>query len=82
MGMWFMNIPNGVFLPAAGYRYSDIGSGTTPTYNAGTDGYCWSSDASGSSYGYYLYFGSGNADIYDINGTYGFSVRCVKGAIQ
>ena len=82
MGMWFMNIPNGLFLPAAGYRGNDVGSGTTPTGYAGTLGYFWSSDAYDSSNGYSLSFGSGYAGINLNFRTHGFSVRCVKGAIQ
>ena len=82
MGMWFMNNSNGVFLPAAGARGNDVGSGTTPTGYAGTLGYFWSSDAYDSSNGYSLSFGSGYAGINLNFRTHGFSVRCVKGAIQ
>ena len=83
MGMWFMNNPNGVFLPVAGNRNSHVGSGTSPGLNAGTVGYCWSSDANNSSGGYYMGFYSGFAGIYSSNDrAFGFSVRCVKGSRQ
>ena len=82
MGMWFMNNPNGLFLPAAGYRHRSVGSGTTPTNDAVSSGLYWSSDASGSSSGYRLHFLSGNAGISYLGEEHGCSVRCVKGAIQ
>ena len=82
MGMWYMNNPNGVFLPAAGYRYYNVGSGTSPTTNAGTFGYYWSSDAYDSSYGYGLLFNSGSTGFIINSRTNGFSVRCVKGDQQ
>lgn len=83
MGMWFMNNPNGVFLPAAGKRDNFVGSGTSPTYASGIDGYYWSSDAYNSSNGYSLTFNSGYIGItHYSNRTNGFSVRCVKGNRQ
>lgn len=67
-----------LFLPAAGNRNNNEGSGTTATNNAGTNGNYWSSDAYNSSYGYNLNFNSGNANVNNNNKTYGFPVRCVK----
>ena len=81
-GMWFMSTSTGLFLPVAGYRDSDVGSGTTATGNAGTYGFYWSSGATGSGRGDGLYFFSGSAYVYDYNNTHGFSVRCVKGTKQ
>ena len=67
--------PNGnsIFLPAAGYRY-DSG-----LYNAGSDGYYWSSSLieSNSSYAWYLYFGSGSSYKDDCDRYYGLAVRAV-----
>ena len=83
MGMWFMNNPNGVFLPAAGARDNTIGSGTGPAGSAGTRGFYWSSGAGSSSYGYSMDFLSGKAYIYaNSYRTDGYSVRCVKGEKQ
>ena len=67
--------PNGnhIFLPAAGCRYgSSLGL-------AGEYGYCWSSTPhdSYSNLVWYLLFGSGEQDMYDINHYYGLSVRPV-----
>ena len=46
--------------------------------NAGSYGYYWSSTPSGSSYAYYLFFGSGNVDTVNYGYRYiGQSVRCV-----
>lgn len=81
-GMWFMNSDKGLFLPAAGARDYNEGSGTTATNVAGTSGYYWSIDAYDSSYGYYLSFRSGLANYYSSDKTYGYSVRCVKGTKQ
>lgn len=81
-GMWFMNKTKGFFLPAAGGRYNNEGSGTTATYSAGSYGYYWSSDAYSNSYGYRLDFRSGYSNVTDLNKTCGFSVRCVKGTKQ
>ena len=64
---------NSIFLPAAGYRYnSDL-------YNAGSDGYYWSSslNTSGSYYAYYLGFNSGNVYSYYNYRDFGQSVRPV-----
>ena len=77
-GMWFMNNPNGLFLPAAGYRNYREGSGTTATSYAGSEGDYWSSAAYDGSYGYYLYF-TGNARVSHYDKTYGYPVRCVQG---
>ena len=81
-GMWFMNNTKGLFLPAAGDRDSFAGSGTMPTYGAGTYGGYWSSDAVNSSYAYLLYFSSGNAYVGNSTKTNGLSVRCVQGDKQ
>ena len=77
-GMWFMNSSTGLFLPAAGYRDGDKGSGTTATaYTNGTGSYYWSSDLNGNSaYGLYIL----KNDVFvDANGNRksGVSVRCV-----
>ena len=83
MGMWFMNNPYGLFLPAAGGRNNNVGSGTSPTGNPRTYGYYWSSDGYNSAYGYNLYFYSGYANIGNhYERPHGFSVRCVKGNQQ
>lgn len=63
-----------IFLPAAGFRYSN---GTMDS--VGKNGNYWSRSPSGS-YGYRLYFSnSGSIYIDDYNRYYGQSVRCVKG---
>lgn len=63
-----------IFLPAAGFRYSD---GTM--YGVGQNGDYWSRTPSGS-FGYRLYFASsGSIYIDDYSRSYGQSVRCVKG---
>jgi uncharacterized protein (TIGR02145 family) len=62
-----------LMLPAAGGR--DFGNGAL--YNRGNSGYYWSSTEFGSSYAWYLYFGSSDADTYDYYRTFGLSVRCV-----
>lgn len=84
MGMWFMNNPDGLFLPAAGRRTDFLGnaSGTAPTGGAGTGGFYWSSDTHGSSFAHYLYFGSGYTFLDNGSRTDGLSVRCVKGTRQ
>lgn len=81
-GMWFMNNPYGVFLPAAGARDVSVGSGITPTSETNRDGAIWSSDPDNTGNYYFLYFSSVGANISYNPGTYGMSVRCVKGAIQ
>lgn len=60
-------------LPLAGNRLCNIGT----LERAGSDGYYWSSTVSDSN-SRYLYFQSGNANIYSANRAYGFSVRCIK----
>ncbi|MCY6346735.1 hypothetical protein [Bacteroides hominis] len=78
-GMWFMNSSIGLFLPAAGWRDGNKGSGTAATtYTDGTGSYYWSSDLNGNS-GYGLYIR--NNDVFvDGNGDRqsGVSVRCVR----
>ena len=74
-GRWFGGVNTGLFLPAAGYRYSD---GTMS--NVGSFGYYWSSTPSDSSTAYYFYYGTGTGGAtssYDRNRCR--SVRCVKG---
>ena len=47
-------------------------------FNAGYDGYCWSSVAYSSAYAYYLYFSSSYVNpSYNVSRYYGQSVRCV-----
>ena len=82
MGMWFMNNPEGLFLPAAGYRDSVLGSGTDVSDARDTYGNYWCSDADDSGCGYYLYCTSGIAYTYTDSNASGFSVRCVKGGEQ
>lgn len=77
-GMWFMNKAKGLFLPAAGIRYYSVGSGTTASDRAGTEGYYCSSDARNSDLGHILNFKSGYSGVYDDDKTAAFSVRCVK----
>lgn len=78
-GMWFMNKPKGVFLPAAGFRNS-LGSGTTPQRNDGLNGYYWSKEDDDNCSA--LYFSSGFAHTATaadaVFKTDGNSVRCVK----
>src|SRR5574344_1988880 len=61
-----------IFLPAAGYRYSDGGA-----YDRGSFGRYWSSTPGGAN-AYGLYFSGGDAGMGNYNRAYGFSVRCVK----
>ncbi|MDE6182803.1 MAG: hypothetical protein K2F53_00050 [Rikenellaceae bacterium] len=62
--------------PAVGYRY-DASSGKL--YNAGQNGYYWSSVASDSNNAYSLYFGSGYLGVSTSNNKQtGRSVRCVR----
>ena len=72
-GMQFGSGSNTLFLPAAGYRFYD---GTL--YDAGSDGYYWSSTADDAPYSYYLYFTAGIAYVYwyDYRAN-GLSCRCV-----
>jgi uncharacterized protein (TIGR02145 family) len=64
-------------LPMAGYRFYNSG-GTL--YNAGSIGNYWSGTVTvGFGYSHYLYFSSGNANIYaDGQRALGFSVRCLE----
>lgn len=82
MGIWFMNKTIGLFLPAAGYRTTYVGSGTTANDGAGTSGSYWSSDPEGKASGYGLNFYNGYTDVSYYNRSRGFSVRCVKGTKQ
>lgn len=81
-GMWFMNKTIGLFLPAAGNRLYDEGSGITPTYYSGSHGVYWCSDDSNfpiSNMGYFMSFYSSSASIGSGAKTCGYPVRCVKG---
>lgn len=66
---------NTLFLPAAGYRFSDGSMNYEGKY-----GFYWSRTPT-SSYATYLYFSSSSssASIDNNDRKYGFSVRCVKG---
>jgi hypothetical protein len=67
-----------VFLPAAGYRNSYLG---TYVYDKGSTGRYWSSSCQGSSNAYNLYFTSSSLGTdYSMNRNYGESVRLVKDA--
>jgi uncharacterized protein (TIGR02145 family) len=75
---WSQNNSVGAFasplkLPMAGYRNSSNGS----LFGVGTNGYCWSSTVSGTN-SRTLDFNSINANMYDNNRAFGFSVRCLK----
>lgn len=64
---------NSIFLPAAGYR------GGSSLYNAGSNGYYWSSSlyTDNPLYAWNVYFGSDNVRRYKFTRYYGFSVRPV-----
>ena len=68
--------PNGnsIFLPAAGYRDG------ADTYDAGSDGYCWSAThfEITTQYPYFLFFDSGGRYTYWYGRYYGHSVRPVS----
>lgn len=81
-GMWFMNNPKGLFLPAAGLRSDNEGSGTTATYDSGIQGYYWASDIKENGYGYYIIFYTNDAYTYASSKENGRSVRCVHGEKQ
>jgi hypothetical protein len=59
---------------AAGYLYSSNGS----LGSRGLYGYYWSSTQHDSSYGWYLYFYSGNCNMDDSYKAYGFTARCLR----
>lgn len=63
-----------IFLPAAGYGYSDLNS-------PGSSGLYWSSTPNSGYSGsaWYLFFGSGDFDRYDLNRSLGFPVRPLRG---
>ena len=66
---------NGNWFPAAGGRYSDVGSMSS----VGGGGYYWSASPYSESYGYYLFFYSGSVNpAHNVNRAYGLSVRCVQ----
>jgi hypothetical protein len=67
-----------VFLPAAGFRNSNLG---TYVYDKGSTGRYWSSSCQGSSNAYNLYFTSSSLGTnYSMNRNYGYSVRLVRDA--
>ena len=67
-----------VFLPAAGFRNSNLG---TYVYEKGSTGRYWSSSCQGSSNAYNLYFTSSSLGTnYSMNRNYGYSVRLVRDA--
>ena len=77
-GIWFMNKTKGLFLPTAGFRDSDVGSGISPTTQNGVYGFYWSSNAD-SQGRFYMGLGSNDTHVLgDSNKTFGLSVRCVK----
>lgn len=66
---------NGNWFPAAGYRYSGVGS----MAGVGSNGYYWSASPYSENDGYSLGFFSGYVNPADYrNRAYGFSVRCVQ----
>lgn len=83
-GMWFMNNTTGLFLPAAGTRTFQEGSGTAPSRDAVEYANYWTSDIylSEPGKGYGMGFYSAHAQTFDYYGTFGFTVRCVKGIRQ
>ena len=62
---------NGIFLPAAGYRYDSEFS------DAGSLGYYWLSSLSGTDFAWYLFFNSADYDVYNGYRDDGLSVRPV-----
>ena len=81
-GMWFMNESTGLYLPAAGCRYAEEGSGTTGIIRVGVSGYYWSSDAVYVTDGQSLVFVAGGVIVVGDRQASGKSVRCVKGTKQ
>lgn len=81
-GRWFGGNHNSdhkgsLFLPAAGWRYSNSGV----LVSASSSGYYWSSSPNygGNNNAGTLYFYSGNVyPLYSSSRAYGFSVRCVQ----
>jgi hypothetical protein len=65
---------SGLKLHAAGFLLYTVGSLT----GRGLFGNYWSSTQLSSTYGWYLYFGSGHSDMPNSNKAYGFSARCVR----
>lgn len=78
-GMWFINKPNGLFLPAAGARKEDEGSGTTPTWLLNERGYYWSTETFNSKECHRLHFYDRAVTVYQDDRTRGYTVRCVQG---
>ena len=79
-GIWFMNNVSGLFLPLAGYRgnNSGSGSGTTAKDKVGTGGYYWTDEVT-SSGAYTLRFSNdGFLEIGLMDKIRGITVRCVK----
>jgi uncharacterized protein (TIGR02145 family) len=69
------NTGTSIFLPAVGLR---DGYGTGALENAGSAGYYWSNEQSGSSRGYCMTFENNSVNMYASWRYYGFSVRPVK----
>ena len=65
-----ISLPNH-YLLRGGYLYD------SSLYDAGSNGYYWSSTPLGSRYAYYLGFSSGNVGTYNYYRYGGQSVRCV-----
>ena len=78
-GKWFLNKPNGLFLPAAGSRTGGRGEGTTPTDPAGEYGKYWTRDVYYTDKSHYLAIGPSGASMSFIGQGAALSVRCVKG---
>lgn len=82
-GMWFLTNNGGVFLPAAGCRFNNIGSGTQPTMYPKTRGFYWSISNTTTVTGTCLEFSRNSGVTYaEESGQNGYSVRCVKGDKQ
>ena len=77
-GMWFMSTSRGLFLPAAGYRDPENGSGTVAQTGTRTQGRYWSSSIDNSGYASFIKFSNGGGAIYTFRDSFGLSVRCVK----
>lgn len=76
-GMWFMNNPKGLFLPAADLR-DNGGSGTTATTLTGQNGYYWQKDQYSTVTQWDLHFTNDKIEMFYQPYTNGLSVRCVQ----
>ena len=69
------DVTNTIFYPASGFLNSGSGAFTL----VGSSGYCWSCSPGSATYGYNLYFYSGNVNpSSNVSRAYGFPVRCVQ----